>query len=222
MLKGVKWCLALLLFMVIPTMSDAQTDNIPTDSVHHDAVFEPPTPAAVINVPRLADSVVSKPSADTIQLAGPALVRRCHESRTADIRFFAIQAISGRNYDAKPWGSGGFGLGVTLLHKLRVGGDLYWTTVSGRKRIGTFVVSVTHLRHIGKSWSASIADYAGPSFSSRESDNPLTGLSGNLSLYKPNELSQGQYGALVFFVEPFYESEGRVGLRLGFGRMQPH
>ena len=216
MLKSVK-CLVLFLFMVIPTMSDAQTDYVPTDSVHHDTIFGPLTPVTVTSVPRPADSVASKPGVDTIQLTGSALVRRCHESRTADIRFFGIQPISGYSR-----GGAGFGLGATLLHRWRIGGDLYWVAPYGGKGSGAFVASVTYLKRIGGSWSAAFAGYAGPSFSSREGDNPLAGLSGNLCFYVPNELSAGQYGALVFFIEPFYESEGRIGLRLGFGRMQPH
>src|SRR3989304_5083932 len=63
MLKSVK-CLVLFLFMVIPTMSDAQTDYVPTDSVHHDTIFGPLTPVTVTSVPRPADSVASKPGVD--------------------------------------------------------------------------------------------------------------------------------------------------------------
>ncbi len=149
-------------------------------------------------------------------LRGSELVFHSLRRKTADIRFFGLKSLNGTE------AGGGLGLGIHLLSRLRIGGDFSWTMTPRNQRHKALTVSVTHSRNIGKQWSMSVAGYAGPTFSSRDGDPLVAGLSTKLCRYIPNTLPNEQHGAIGFFVEPCYESAGKLGMRFGFMRAQPH
>lgn len=232
-------CTMAFSLLIVPAWAHAQTS--PPDSTRVDIVrFVPPTPDSIVDIQAvpLIDTAVNDTSAlgpatpepkvttevkpiavDTpaqVQVRGLELVLRSMRAKTADIRFFGAKALNSSE------GGGGISLGVHVRNTWRIGGDFSWLSPSGGKGFGSFTVSVTHSRHIGKQWSASVAGYAGPTFSSQDGDKPVVGLSSNVCLYIPNSLPNEQHGALGFFVEPFFQSRGMIGVRLGFMRAQPH
>ena len=220
MSRCLKWLLPLLLLAATYLPASAQT--LPADSVHADTLApKPPPTRQTVKEPEPADTSQSAAGQKLAsELAGYGLVPRCLKNKTADIRFFAVKTTSG--YDPHTWG-GGLGLGVHLFDNWRLGGDLSWISGSGQnKRYWTCVMSATRTQSVGRRWSMSLSGYAGPSFSSMEGDKPVAGISGNISFFRPSTLSGDQHGAFGIYAEPYYESGGRFGLRIGFTRLQPH
>lgn len=175
----------------------------------------------------LAPTVTTADSLQQVELNAAVVssspLEIAHESRTADLRFYGTKALSGYDYGKNFWaGGGGIGLGINVKNHWRLGFDCVVRSSPNSRGSTAFPISLAHSPSIGKKLSASFGGYAGPTASSNPNDKFVAGLTTKIGFYIPNNSPNELPGAFEFFAEPYFESGGRFGLKIGVAKVQSH